>query len=356
MKRDISRKPAIVYQAVNRINGKRYIGVTTQSLAGRRSGHKGRSARSDTPTVFDLAIRRYGIEAFEFSILTRFDNRLEAAAEEIRLISETKPEYNISRGGDGIMPPSEEQFAFFAAGREKAKERRKRPVICLSDGKIFSSSAEAADHYGTTRSALCVHLKGQRAMVAGRFFSYYTGPEKPFDDPARALQDLRAEQRRKFLIGQANKSPVKNWNRASQKKAIVCITDGREFDSIRAAADFYRIPGKRISEVAHQRPHKLTVKGRIFVFKGQEHRPRLTDRRWTDKDLLEKRKEGFGRWLHEKHMRSVKCLNDGMVYESIKSASLHYRIGPMVVRYSAERNGCLRWSKHNLGFAFVGKR
>ena len=71
-----------VYLVTNRVNGKQYVGFTSQRPQVRWSAHK-TSARKGSPFRFHAAIRDYGEASFEFEVLVRCDSvevatRLEA--------------------------------------------------------------------------------------------------------------------------------------------------------------------------------------------------------------------------------------------------------------------------------------
>lgn len=74
----------IIYLAKNLVNGKRYIGQTGRSLSKRVVEHS-RDRRSDT--LLSRAIRRYGIEKFEWVTLAYCKTGLAADEVEQRMIS-----------------------------------------------------------------------------------------------------------------------------------------------------------------------------------------------------------------------------------------------------------------------------
>lgn len=55
----------IIYKITNKINGKVYIGQTTDSLSRRKSGHI-QAATSGSKSKLYSAMRKYGVENFEF--------------------------------------------------------------------------------------------------------------------------------------------------------------------------------------------------------------------------------------------------------------------------------------------------
>ncbi len=234
----------LVYQATNLINGKRYVGFTGQSLAGRRAGHKGEALdpkRKKRP--FTYAIRFHGIEFFRFALLKRCTSKAEAAGEEVRLIGLLKPDYNVTPGGDTALAPTPDQFALFMAGRAAASERRKRPVICLSDGRIFGSAKEAALAYDVSPALICKAVNGQRMVAVGRLFSFYTGREVPLADPATVVRAIKGEQRDRMVA-------------RTPRKAIIRLNDGARFGSVTAAAEAINARIAHVSRVLiGGRPH-----------------------------------------------------------------------------------------------------
>ncbi len=93
----------IIYEAVNKINNKRYVGKTIKSLTERKIQHKSRSKKYNT--YFYKAIRKYGFENFHWNILCETTIDL-LNDEEIKFIKLFKTYdqnfgYNLTKGGDG---------------------------------------------------------------------------------------------------------------------------------------------------------------------------------------------------------------------------------------------------------------
>ncbi len=94
----------IVYKATNIKNNKIYIGKTSETLRGRKRGHK---YEAKTPKgYFGYALRKYGIEGFKWDILYFAPNLKELNLKEIECIklynsTNNKVGYNITEGGTG---------------------------------------------------------------------------------------------------------------------------------------------------------------------------------------------------------------------------------------------------------------
>ena len=58
----------LIYECVNKVNGKVYVGLTTQPFEVRKSAHL-RSAKSGSNMHFHKAIRKYGEENFEWYVV-----------------------------------------------------------------------------------------------------------------------------------------------------------------------------------------------------------------------------------------------------------------------------------------------
>lgn len=78
----------IIYKAVNKTNGKVYVGQTKNSLAYRRDQHiRETRCKTHKNTYFHDAIQKYGEDNFEFSIIDTADTKEEADEKERYLYS-----------------------------------------------------------------------------------------------------------------------------------------------------------------------------------------------------------------------------------------------------------------------------
>lgn len=154
---------ATVYLVTNRINGKRYIGVTSRKPSERRYFHERHALHGKRAQCryFHAALRKYGLDAFEWTVLLECPSFEEGLREEIRLISEIRPEYNLTRGGQGVVgrvatleqraaisarmkgkKPTPEMIAKASAknrGRKRTPEQRER-MGAARRGKPFSEA------------------------------------------------------------------------------------------------------------------------------------------------------------------------------------------------------------------------
>jgi group I intron endonuclease len=122
----------IVYVATNRVNGKRYVGVTKRLLCQRRAHHycMARSGKGNCKK-FHAAIRKYGETAFHWQTIATFQTYAEALKGEIEAIATMKPEYNLTVGGEGTIGVKRSQETIdkhraSRAGWRPTEEQRRR--------------------------------------------------------------------------------------------------------------------------------------------------------------------------------------------------------------------------------------
>ncbi len=125
-----------VYFIWNLINGKRYIGQTTNPLEVRMAQH----IRGDL--VVDKAIQKHGIENFRYGVIKTCATREELNYWEIYYIAALKSKapygcYNLTDGGEGTSDykPTPEHKANISAsltGRHLSSEHRKNLSIAMS--------------------------------------------------------------------------------------------------------------------------------------------------------------------------------------------------------------------------------
>lgn len=90
---------ATVYLATNKVNGKRYVGVTRKSVRGRFTAHV-YHARKKPRTYFHHAIAKYGPEAFTVEAVASCLHPETVSEVERTVIQQLKPEYNQTNGGE----------------------------------------------------------------------------------------------------------------------------------------------------------------------------------------------------------------------------------------------------------------
>ena len=140
----------VIYLLLNKVNGKPYVGQTTQTLKKRLSGHL------CGKLCVDRAIRKYKPENFRCDILKVCYSEAELNAWEKFFIAALKTKapygYNLTDGGDGVVGWTDEIRAKISAartGKRHTKESRtKMSVAKMGEnnpnyGKPFSDERKA---------------------------------------------------------------------------------------------------------------------------------------------------------------------------------------------------------------------
>ena len=206
-------KTFCVYCHTNKINGKQYIGITSQKPEQRWAKGKGYMHN----TYMRRAVDKYGWDAFEHEVLYEGLTKEEAEAKEIELIAERNTlnpnGYNAEKGGNlhkeiteetrlrqrnshlGKTLPLEQRMKIAEAGRgrvfseetrrkisesnkgrpgsnrgvkfteehkRRISESKYKPVLCVETGVIYPSITAAAEAMGVKPqgiSAACSHTQ-----------------------------------------------------------------------------------------------------------------------------------------------------------------------------------------------------
>ena len=262
----MSDKQFIVYSATNVANGHRYIGYTSVGLDGRRAKHlKDAFGAAKRGYRLHAALRKYGREAFVWVILAVFETSAEAFAEEIRLIAELKPEYNVTAGGEG------------ASGRPS---KNRRPVTCLTDGRMFVSCIAAGRFYGLGQTAVYSICAGTYRSAGNKL--HFIFGDSPYSPEERTkliweIERTHAERRKRVKINKAYgdisggfDSLGRRAGQATLGRPVVCIDDGKRYASASAAGRAYNISRSSIIELCLGKNGRQTVGGLRFKYETVE--------------------------------------------------------------------------------------
>lgn len=164
-------------------SGKRYVGITSQDIRMRwRNGY----GYEKCPVMWN-AIKKYGWENFEHTVLKEQLTKEAAETEEKRLIEEWKTfderfGYNIQHGGLGAncSPRSAEV-------KEKMSKNHtgKKAVICIETQKQYDSIISAAMDTGLARVSIRKSCETQRATVNGLHFAFKKSADAYRPKPAK---------------------------------------------------------------------------------------------------------------------------------------------------------------------------
>lgn len=171
----------IVYILTNRVNGKQYVGQTTQTVQQRWQAHKS-AARSPKSfaTAVNRAIRKYGASAFAIEAIPMPEGstREQLDAEERRKIAELNTlvpnGYNLCSGGQLSRALSPETRAKMSASRigKKASAAARANMSAARKGTRMSPEAIARMAATKRGSRLSEEHKSKiQAAMVGRTFT-----------------------------------------------------------------------------------------------------------------------------------------------------------------------------------------
>lgn len=334
----------VIYVATNTVNGKRYVGATCAGLAHRRTEHIwNATAKRGYCHAFASAIRKYGADAFQWSVLSAWATHDEAMAEEVRVISDLKPEYNMTRGGRGIVglartPEWKAKISAAQKGRKISKEhiakmhaaRRAakigwRPVVCLNDGRWFENVKGAVAAYpGVTHGSIAHSASGREVSAKGLFFAYSDAPL------TREECDRLIAERRARLNQRGENS------RRKRVRPVVCITDGKAYPSGRAAAAAYGVAQMTIVQCC--KDGARTASGLRFRYADEPARDKHAKTKAQQDDIRRRQNAGLAKsWAQTQ--KPVVCLETGVVYPSITHAAAAIGKHISLVSAAIHRNG-----------------
>lgn len=164
-------KTFTVFMHVNKINGKRYVGITSMNPLDRWQNGKGYYKNKH----FSDAISKYGWGAFDHLILFSTDKETACNIEQW-LIAEYKTTdkrygYNLTSGGEHFKHSKESKKLMSKNRMGKGKVKRtkeqiehmkanhsggadKRPVFCVEQNKIYASINDASRDTGINKKGI----------------------------------------------------------------------------------------------------------------------------------------------------------------------------------------------------------
>lgn len=209
-----------VYKHTNKINGKKYIGIT--SLKPEVRWRKGKAYNSNTH--FSAAIQKYGWDNFEHEIVFSNLTKEDAELKEIELISLCKSTnqnygYNIQNGGMAHGKFTEEsKYKMSLSQKNKHKDGdngRATRVKC--ENVIYDTIKQCAEHYQIKKDTMESWLRGDRCMPI-KFYNM-------------GLQYVDKENHIKVS---QNKRRTKNNDKPEK---VFC--DGIVFNTLKECSDYY---------------------------------------------------------------------------------------------------------------------
>lgn len=271
--KNVKEKSFIVYKHTNKINGKMYVGITSQNPKHR--WNYGISYKNNLH--FNNSIKKYGWDNFEHKILFANLTTKEAKEIEIELIdyhklNDDKFGYNVSKGGDlnhlghKHSALAKKRMSENHADFKGANSTSSMKIICIETKQIFNSIGEAGRILGCDHRGVHNVLKGKSKSCLGLHFDYLKNydPNKEYDlsvgyteKSRKKISDAnkgrtpwnknkKLSQETKDKISRANKgrkvSDEEKLNRSQacmnnkNSKKVICIETQQIFPSISEAA------------------------------------------------------------------------------------------------------------------------
>jgi group I intron endonuclease len=228
-----------IYLITNKLNGKRYIGLSS-NINRRFMEHK-------TPknilkkTVLARALKKYGIDNFTFEILEAIEDQEALFEREIFWINELTPEYNMNEGetgNRGFSPSDEmkERLRILGKLQWEAKTQQQKDQIIKNNLKGQSKGHSVS---------LETREKLRKANIGKKM--------------AQEAKEKISIANKKSMIGN------KNGN-----KKVIAFNESEEmfFDSLVEASKFLNCRPSNISAVINGRQN--TSKGYKFIFQIEE--------------------------------------------------------------------------------------
>lgn len=207
-----------VYMHTNKINGKRYIGITSQTNVKERwhSGYGYKQQRR-----FYSAIKHYGWDGFTHEVLIEGLTKEEAEAKEVELIAKfnaTSPEYgyNMENGGhvNKYTDEQRKQMSLSHLGKKASGETRKKmseshkglSTAWLTGRKASQATKEKMSAMrtgaGNSRARAVIQLD-MEGNVLNRF--------QTMNDAARSVNGRNTSHISQCCAGQRNKAYGFRW-------------------------------------------------------------------------------------------------------------------------------------------------
>lgn len=201
-------------------NDKKYIGITRMEVKERWANGKGYKHQ-----FVWRAIEKYGWENIRHEIL--FSNLSKEKAERLEMIciltfktNVIEYGYNMDNGGNGSNKFTEEsriKMSKIRKGKQTGKDNPSaKRVICITTGEIFETMTEASKRYNLIRRNI------SRACKNGTACGNLNG-EKLYWAYCDKFGNYEYVKRKKY------------------ERAVICITTGLKFKSIKEAALYYKI-------------------------------------------------------------------------------------------------------------------
>ena len=321
-----------VYVHINKINGKRYYGITKQKVEKRWNygyGYRGND-------YFTKAINKYGWDNFEHIVIVRGLTEEEAKWLEIELIREWDTTnrgkgYNITKGGDSNPTDNEEtrkKIGESNKGREVSEETRRKMSESLKGKSLSEEHRKKISKAMKGRTLSEEHRKKISKAMKGRKGKYHPNYGKTLSKETRKKiseankgREVSEETRRKISEANKGKQTGKDSPRAIK---IYCVELDNYFDTVEEAGKYVGCSNTNISSVL--RGKSKTAKGYHWLYADEVNEENINN-------VLSK---GKGK------LTKVYCVELDMYFDTVTEASKYVgRSGTSIRKVlNGERKTC----------------
>jgi len=168
----------LVYKVTNKINNKIYIGITTRNINIRWKEHCNLRARS---SILKSAISKYGKDNFIIEEIDKAINKKDLCDKETYWIKHSNSlypnGYNYQISGQNLSISKETRIKQSKSKLGKLNPNyggttTAIPIYCLTNNKIYASTAEASRELNLVTSNITRVIKKERKHVKGYVFEY----------------------------------------------------------------------------------------------------------------------------------------------------------------------------------------
>lgn len=304
-----------VYCHTNKLNGKKYIGITARKPEERWQNGRGYAKC----TAFENAIQKYGWEEFLHEILFTDLTKKEAEAKEVELIlkwdTRVPNGYNLDSGGSANRQLSiitKQKIGNANRGKVYSKEVYERaaktrhdngtslmkPVYCINTGDFFKCIGDASKHTNVLACSISACCKGKRryAGVSGDGEKIRWCYAENYDiEKLKPIPERNYSEMARKKMSEAHKGvKMSEQNKRALREAVckkikqIDITTGETlnvYESIREASDITKTSYTSIVEICKGNPRRKTAGGFIWKYADDyiEDKTNDTKKRNTNK-------------------------------------------------------------------------
>src|ERR1035437_824442 len=244
----------LLYYATSKTTGKKYVGVTSKTLEKRKSGHFRTSKLKKYEHLhFYRAAKKYGWDDFEWSILCTSENMdmifkfEDVIVDKFDLI---KKGYNSAPGGIGGTGKKEVSLETRAKLSAAAKGRKLSPEACAKIGDRTRGRKVSPE----TKAKTSASLKGRKMSpeFVEKCKNRKATPETCAKISAANIGRKHSAETKdkisKSHIGKTyNSGRKKPIGSGTKSKTVICLEDGKIYESVNSAARYYGIQSGNLS-------------------------------------------------------------------------------------------------------------